>query len=399
MNLRSVAVLVTAMTANIYIPVAPSILGALVDYQHLPLETAGRLISYNFWGSMAATVFALFILHRPGWNLRLTMLACLAVVALTSVASVVFVGNIPLLGVVRFVNGLGGGLGFTVGCVAAIGMQRMERVYAILYGSPFLISGIGLALMPYLYQTVGLEGAFVTLGLLSVAAMALLPHFPKHVQAAAANPDGRVAQAEPGAHSLAIVVLLALTLHFMCNSGIWTYFERLGVAAGMTAETTGGILGFGMTAAIFGMIAASVLGDRWGYIKPVVLGTVVITLSTLALLRADSPVVFGVATALFNASIPFVTPYLVSILALLIPSGFGVSAANVATGIGFSAGPFLLSFMVGDGDFVPSLLLTATGFVVFGALLLLFMAMLRNRSGFVRLRELCLSRGAGIAGN
>lgn len=394
---RVVSIVILGMAANIFTPVAPSILGALVDYQGLSMDVAGRLISYNFWGSAAASVLAIFLLHRPGWNFRATMLVCLVLVIVTNGASVWFSDNLTALVVVRFVNGVGAGLGFTVSCVAAVCTRRIERTYAVLYGSPFLISGAGLALLPLVYRFAGVNGAFYCMGLINLLAILLLPYFPKTIGDESKASGSDATRMELGAGALAGLVLTALLLHYVFNSGIWTYFERLGVTAGMSPATAGGILGLGMGAAIVGMIGASLLGDRLGYIKPVYIGLAVITLSTLALLGSSSELVFGVGTALFNASIPFVTPYMVAILALLIPSGVGVTAANIATITGFSVGPFLISFIVAGGAFAPAILLSAAGFVVVWILLAMFVYVLgRQTAGFDRLKALCIGpAGAG----
>ncbi len=386
---RVIAIVIVGMAVNVYIPVSPSILGALVDYQGLEMDVAGRLISYNFWGGAAGSVFAILVLHRPGWNLRATMFACLALVIVTSGASVWFAGNVPALAVVRFLNGVGAGLGFTVSCVAAIGTPRIERTYAILYGSPFLISGVGLVLLPHVYRTAGIEGAFYGMGSLSLLRLGLLPFFPRTVaqERKQAIPASRDLGA--GTRRLAGLAIGALLLHYVFNSGIWTYFERLGVAAGMSPEMTGAILGPGMGAAIFGMIAASLLGDRLGYMRPIYIGIAAITIATLMLLGSSSRLAFGVGTAIFNASITFATPYMVALLALLVPSGAGVTAANVATIVGFSAGPFLVSFMVADGAFTPAILVSAAGFVVVWFLYDRFIRSLRREAGFDRLKALC----------
>ena len=123
----------------------------------------------------------LFILHRPGWNLRLTAAFCLMLVILSSFTAIWFADNLPALALTRFANGVGAGLGFTVCCVAVVGTPNVERSYAILYGSPFLISGLGLALLPQVYQAVGIEGAFLGMAVLNVAALSLLPFIPRSV--------------------------------------------------------------------------------------------------------------------------------------------------------------------------------------------------------------------------
>ena len=392
MALRILSAIYIGMAANIYIPVAPSILGAMVDYQGLGNDVAGRLIAYNFWGATVSTVLALFILHRPGWNLRLTAGVCLLLVILTSFAAIAFADNVQALAVIRFANGIGAGLGFTVCCVAVVGTPNVERSYAILYGSPFLISGAGLALLPQVYRAVGIEGAFIGMAAFNVAALFLLPFIPRSVGAETAEKSDQPLTIDARLYPLCALVLGALFLHYVFNSGIWTYFERLGVAAGMTAEVAGAILGPGMSAAILGMIAASLLGDRLGYLRPIYLGTAAILASTLALLFSSEALVFGLATALFNASITFVTPYFVAILAMLVPSGFGVTAANVMTIAGFSTGPFVISFVVASGDFTLSILITGIGFVIVLFLVHLFARRLdRGPAELAPLRSLCIT--------
>ncbi len=400
MVLRILSAIILGMAVNVYIPVAPSILGALVDYQGLTTDVAGRLISYNFWGATVATVLAIFILHRPGWNLRLTMFACVLLVVITSGASVWFAGDVTALGIVRFVNGLGAGLGFTVSCVSVVGTPRVERSYAILYGSPFLISGAGLALLPYVYQSTGIEGAFYGMGAINLLACAFLPFFPKTISHSKQAADYSWSHLDRRLVLLAALVVGALFLHYVFNSGIWTYFERLGVAAGMSAETAGAILGPSMSAAIVGMVAASVLGGRLGYLRPIYIGIVAITIATLSLLYSSSELVFFIGTAVFNASITFVTPYFVAILANLIPSGLGVTAANIMTVAGFSAGPFLVSFMVADNDFRPSIILTAVGFIVVDVRVVAFSRALKMQpSGYADLKQSCEVAGSEGSNN
>jgi MFS family permease len=390
MLLRVISTIILGMVVNIYIPVAPSILGAMVDYQGLATDVAGRLISYNFWGATIATVLAIFILHRPGWNLRLTMFVCLLLVVVTSGASVWFADDVDILALVRFVNGIGAGLGFTVSCVAVVGTPRAERSYAILYGSPFLISGVGLAFLPLVYQASGIEGAFFGMGALNLAACAFLPFFPKYITTVGKHRSVQGILLDRRMMLVAALVIAALFLHYVFNSGIWAYFERLGVAAGMSAERAGAILGPSMSAAIFGMVAASILGDRLGYVKPIYIGIVAITVSTIALLDSSSAWVFGIGTGVFNASITFVTPYFVAILANLIPAGMGVTMANIMTIAGFSTGPFVISFLVANNDFRPSILLTAAGFVVVYLLVFAFWRILKKpTSGYAELKELC----------
>ncbi len=378
-----IAIVIAGMIVNVYIPIAPSLLGAMVDYQGIDSDVAGRLISYNFWGATVSTVLAIFILPRPGWNIRLTMLFSLALVTITSPAAVWAANDISLLAIIRFINGFGAGLGFTVAAVAVVGSPNVERAYAFLYGNPYLIGGLGLALLPHVYSTVGIEGALLGMGALNLAAFALVPYFPKALvphQDGTHDPLLNVV-GRGGRQRLVLGALLLVTffLHYVFNSGIWTYFERIGVSFGMSALESGSILGPSMAAGLLGMFLASMLGNRYSAFWMMFVGTVAILLSTLYLLLQPTGVAFGLSTALFSASIPFVTPYFVAELSRIVPRGLGVLAANIVTITGFSTGPFLVSLLVRDNDFIPSVALTAVGFVVVLLLLLLFAGLSRRQ--------------------
>ena len=379
------SILVVSTTTNLAIPIAPSLLGALVDYQGFSNEAAGRLISLNFWGATAATVFGLFIVHPLRWDLRLTMLGCLLLVMLSAAPSVWMTDNITAVAAARFANGVGAGLAFTVGAIALVGTPQAERSYAILYGLPFLISGAGLAALPLVYRNVGIEGAFLGMAALNLLACALLRYFPRRPRPQPAHSQSAPDAGEKSFLFLPGLLLTALTLHYVFNSGIWTYFERLGVAYGHSAETAGAVLGPAMSAAIFGMAAAALLGDRFRHVPPILAGTLLIAISSLALLLSGEILVFAVATALFNASITFVTPYFVALLASLVPSGTGVAAANVATLAGFSTGPLLVSLLISGNSFRGSILLTTAGFLAVCGIVLAFSKAVRG-SGLAQAR-------------
>ncbi|MDC3015809.1 hypothetical protein OA010_03235, partial [Luminiphilus sp.] len=177
---------------------------------------------------------------------------------------------------------------------------------------------------------------------------------------------------------LGSLLLATFFLHYVCNSGIWTYFERIGVSFGMSAQESGAALGPGMGAGVLGMLLASAMGNRVPAFWPMFWGTVVILLSTLYLMREPTGLAFSLSTALFSASIPFVTPYFVAELSRTIPRGLGVLAANIVTITGFSLGPYLVSLLIHDDDFIPSVLLTAVGFVAVLFLLLVYSRLSRG---------------------
>jgi len=100
-----------------------------------------------------------------------------------------------------------------------------------------------MAFLPYVYQSSGIEGAFYGMGLLNLLACGLLPFLPATVAAPGETSSASPIKLERGVLVLSSLVLASFFLHYLFNSGLWTYFERLGVAFGMSPERAGALLG------------------------------------------------------------------------------------------------------------------------------------------------------------
>ena len=384
---RILGIVLVGTAANTFVAVVPSMVGGLVDYGGLSSRVAGQTVTYEFAGASISTFASIFILHRSNWNLRATAFVCLLISASCNFASTFSYHEVHLLQALRFADGLGAGMSFSAAAIALVGFPHTERAYAALYGSPFLVGGVGMATFPHIFAWMGIEGGFFLLGMASVVGLLLLPLFPRRPLTDATS---EVPEVEGGTASWstgAVLVMAALFVHYICNSGIWTYFDRIGVAAGLSAQTAGLILGPSTILALAGMSAAAVLGDRWGFVRPIIAGTVAIAVSSLLLFFAQGIFLFAAGTAIFNASITFVTPYFFALLAQLVPSGRAVVVGNLVLWFGFAAGPFLLSFVVGGDDFRVAIGLTVVGFGCCLALVGLF--------AWLQRRELLSTTGNG----
>ena len=376
------SIIMVGMAGNAFTPFAPSIIGALVDYLEFSLETAGRLVSLEFGATSLGTVASVFYLHRPGLNLKRIALVCLGILVTCNAVTVFAYQSLTLFSICRFISGFVAGITWCTAAVAITRIRDVERTTAILYGSPYLMGAIGLTFLPMIYPYYGVTGAYYTIILLCVAAVPfLLLYYPDEPRPSPAGEEKNERLTDDRIQGLALgVLLLALFINYAANSGIWSYFERLGVSYGHAAETAGPIVGASQLVALAGMFCAVALGGRLGELKPILAATVLITISTFFLFYSASLTIFFCATAMFNFSITFLTPYYFILLGRMTPSGRGVLWGNLIMWLGFSSGPALVSLFLDNGNFDLSIAMTIVGFIISAILVLVFATINKERA-------------------
>ena len=376
------SIVMVGTAGNAFTPFAPSIIGALVDYLDFSLETAGRLASLEFWAISLGTIASVFYLHRPGLNLKRIALVCLGILVACNAVTIFAYDSLTLFSTCRFVSGFIAGVTWCTAAVAVTRVRDVERTTAILYGSPFLMGAIGLTFLPMIYPYYGVTGAYYTIILICIAAVPfLLLYYPEDPRLSSAGEEKSEGVSDNRVQWLALgVLLLALFINYAANSGIWSYFERLGVSYGHAAKTAGPVVGASQLVALAGMFCAAALGGRLGEIKPILTGTILITISTFFLFYSASLTVFFCATAIFNFSITFLTPYYFILLGRMTPSGRGVLWGNLILWLGFSSGPALVSFFIEDGNFDLSIAMTIVGFIISAILVLVFSTINKKRA-------------------
>lgn len=375
-SIVGLSIILVGTAGNAFTPFAPSIIGALVDYLEFSLETAGRLASLEFGATSLGTIAAVFYLHRPGLDLKRIALVCLGVLVTCNVVTVFAYDSLMLFSACRFVSGFVAGVTWCTAAVAVTRIRDVERTTAILYGSPYLMGAIGLSFLPMIYPYYGVSGAYYTIILICIVAVPfLLRYYPEDPQPVPADAGKSERLSDNRVPRLALgVLLLALFINYAANSGIWSYFERLGVSYGHTAKAVGPIVGASQLVALAGVFCAAALGGRLGETGPILAGTVLITISTFFLFYSSSLGIFFCATALFNFSITFLTPYYFILLGRMTPSGRGVLWGNLILWLGFSSGPALVSLFLANGNFDVSIVMTIVGFITSGILVLVFTA-------------------------
>ena len=113
----------------------------------------------------AAALFMALRMHRL--DLRRIAILAFAVAALGDLASALLGNNATLFLPVRLLAGVGAGAAYTVAVAAFARLPDVDRGYGLFVTLQFIVSGLGLYILPVYSEALGVEGMF-----LSIAALA-----------------------------------------------------------------------------------------------------------------------------------------------------------------------------------------------------------------------------------
>lgn len=310
----------------------PMLVGGMISDRGFSEQQAGFIASADLAGMALASFVALAWLTRVGW--RSAALAGLAIMALANAATTV-VFSPELFAAVRFASGLGGGTLLAIAMVGIGHSEQADRNYAILLVCQLLFGTLGLWASPFLLARFGLNGAYWLLALFAVLVMAVTAAIPT-IRAREASVTGTV----PAQTWLACsAVLLAILLFFVEQNAVWAYSERIGNAAGLSAEYIGFSLGLANLMGLVGAALVAWLGTRFGRLVPLCAVTVVqvVCLAVLVGQMGDRTFLAGMMLLAFAWNV--IIPYQLGILAEIDASGRLLALAATVTGVGLALGP------------------------------------------------------------
>jgi hypothetical protein len=263
-------------------------------------------------------------------------------------------------------------------------------LFAIFYGTPYISGVIFQPLIHMVFARWGFSTSFTLIAIAVIASVAVFPFYPKFGSNEIEG-DREIIPSGKLSLGLLILLLFALLLQYVANSGLWLFFQRIGTLSGHDEQATANIVGLGTGMALFGTALAALLARRLSALHGVVLGTGVIILSSSTLHLSDSLPIFAVSVWVFNIAITFVTPFYFILLVKTFRPAKAVILGNICLMLGFSLGPLLIGYAVVDSNFSTSINVTIGLFVISIVLVLIYGALVargrQSRSNFARVAE------------
>ncbi len=320
----------------------PTFIEAAVADLGFTERQAGFLSSVLSLGMTAAAIVSTAWIRRASWRL-------VASVALTGLLAANGAGML-VRGPVAFIA-LQGIAGFCGGSLYSLSLtilsdgRRPDRYFAYAIGAQTVYQIGGLVAGPFLIAHGGINAVLALFGALCALGLLLVGLVPVHSRTHSVGAPGT------GLLSLPVLFALAGCFLFYVNIGAyWTYIERIGVAAGIGVGAIANGLAFGTAASMAGVVLASWLGARRGYLLPIVASAVAIVIAIVMLTGSlhlgayvASNVIYGIA---WNVSMT----YQYGTVNIVDGSRRGVALAPALHNAGGTAGPAMAALVVTASD-------------------------------------------------
>ena len=306
-------------------------------------------------GELLATAISILAVSTLSGAVSPRKLA-VAAALLAASANIIAMFGLPGLIVGRLLTGLAIGALLATVTGAAARRTDAQRVLAVMQAAVVIVISSVFAVSGLVMGHAGATGLFALSSALAVlTAIVAWLGLPKE---ATAPP-----QQEQKASAAVLAPLLGcLGLASLCISQgtIWTYIVAIGSRLGFDPHTVGVSIAVGTPITLSGPIAARLVGERAGLLKPLFVAIIFVGAAVFALFNAPSPLLWSLFIGLFLAGVAFCTIYSIALLGRWDKVGGFASAPPGFIMVGGALGPVLGSNLISADHFKLFALAAAT---------------------------------------
>jgi MFS transporter, DHA1 family, inner membrane transport protein len=336
-------VIFSVLSAAVFLTL-PLLVGAMVDLLGLSTAQAGLIAAADMLGATVSALFLSFVISRGRWRAILVSGICLLTIA---DAASGFVQHFLPLFLCRIVAGLGEGILLTISNSSIGETPNPDRVFGLSAAGQVAFGSPALYLIPSLLMAHGLRGVFWSLAAMTAAAAALVKHIPNAARVSSASPTDAV---KSRLSRKSIIGLLGVFTFFIAQGGVWAYLDRIGIANHIDAADVAKALATSSVAAFLGACLPSWLDVRWGRLRPLLVFTLLATISLLVLNEPTTFAVFTAMASLLNFAWNAAPPYQFGALAQIDPTRRTVAFGGALIFAGLSTGPVIAAIIISDGS-------------------------------------------------
>tara|TARA_R110001599_G_scaffold347637_1_gene574115 strand:- start:14611 stop:15768 length:1158 start_codon:yes stop_codon:yes gene_type:complete len=321
--------------------VLPALTQGYVEYRDASDSAAGLISSLEVWGISIAALCMMYLVSRVRW--RLLMFSGLIAMAVSNLISIFASGDL-LLFASRFVAGFGGGVIVSVSYAMISQTERMQRNFGLAIALVLLYAVVAFPLISMLYAQWDMAGAFGFFTLFSLCGIPFVRILPDRGREVVALEDAVIREKRVEALLSSSVMLI----YFIGVMGAWSYFYRFGVQSGLTEEAVSYALSISQFAGLAGALTVVFSESRMRSNVGALAGILVGALSIGAVVLSDSFLTFLAICLVFQFAWNMTHPLLLSLLAVLDPSGRIIVYGTAMQFIGMALGPTLAAILVAD---------------------------------------------------
>jgi len=314
------------------------------------------------------TVYALTALFVAGPLSRISRVKAAAIGAfILIIANLIsaYTDSFEVLRTTRVLAGFAGGLLSAAGTASAASSLNPQRVFAIVGVSWGLIAAIQLMVLPYLTVPYGAKGGYYGMVAAVVLFLPLMvwlnpprPHekmqenkvFEQKLSLWERLTERLGVRDAPNAR-FALMIMVALFTYEIAQGATQVFLEQFGLRTGLEEVRIGQILGITAFLGLSGGALAAWLGNRFGNLRPIVVGISfnIAFASTLAL--GTIPILFAISYLGWNMAYYFLLPYMLGVLAQMDDRGRWAVAADAVWWLGAAPGAAVGGILVEKGGY------------------------------------------------
>ncbi len=359
-GLAYVGILLVAMMGAAVTILMPLVVGAFSDSGLFSEQQVGFLTAADVAGILIASMSAFFWVRRVNWQrgMQISLLLFILMNLLTLLTN-----DFAILLVVRFLAGLGCGIGYSIALAALGDRANPDKAFGAMVTVQVVFGTIGFWVLPYITASYGYQGMFQFFNLFLLLALMLIsissPADEKQ-QGETLPPLGRV-------YLPVLLVFLGVVAYYFAQGTVWAYLERIGVAAGLSVAEVGAILGWGFAISACGSVLAAKVVAVLGRNASLWLTAVLQLACLLALYVMAEPhiwLIYALATVVYQIFWSFIIPIMMGIFSDADKSGRLIVFCVTAFKVGLVMGPPVAAAVVSHVGVLQVLWLGAVAIVL-----------------------------------
>ena len=367
-NLRIFFALSFIAVMSIYpVLTLPVMIGILMDHAGMSSFSAGWLTAVG----TLSTASAGFIMSIKMDNKNLQKLSrfTLIIAIFTDLLSAFTAGATIIFFLVRVIWGLAMGVAHASSVSSIAHYDNFKQGFGIYVGLQFIVSGIGLYIIPVYADIIGVTGFFIGFAVLDFVALIFTKYlgsdYNEPVQTNKNNTSLGVMISVP-----AILAIIGFTVFEAANTAQFSYIERFGVISNLTEHQIGIALLVGSLLGIPGAFSIFILGDKFGLVRPLIFGFLLSISALTMLLLSTNYIIYFITSCMLGFSWSFCMPFIESLLAKIDRKGRVVAAGSSISFFGSAFGPGMAAIVVSGDIYTNSFILSIC---LFSITLLIFL--------------------------
>lgn len=314
----------------------PFLIGAAMSSLSISAVQAAFLGTGEFVGVMISSmVLAPFIAK---FDRRRVVYFGVVIVFTVNVACI-FINSYELMALLRPIAGIGTGLVMACGNATVANSKNPERFAAHMTVLTVALIFVVALIFSRLSELWGLAGIYAAMAVIVALMSLLFAKMPSHAISWESTSDSQ--NSTRGIIStVGLLTLAAFFVFSLRDTMVWGFLEQIGSEVGYSVAEVGNVLSAQAVVGIFGPIAASIIGSRFGLKLPLAVGIFVSGLVTYVVSQSsESQLMYTAAVMFMPGSYFFTLSYLTALAAELDDKGRIVAASGSALMAGIAIGP------------------------------------------------------------